>query len=158
MSIFKVKTTSRTSFKGFTLIELLVVIAVLGVMAAAIVAAINPLAKINQAKDSNIKSDLASIANALQSYYVVGGSSASYPVTSASPLTVLTPNELKALPTSATWVYAAAPAGCTGAVASPCTSAAVYATLNITSSGAVWCWKSNGSAPTSMAATSCTAP
>jgi prepilin-type N-terminal cleavage/methylation domain-containing protein len=138
------KLFNKFSSKGFTLIELLVVIAVLGVMAAAIVAAINPLAKINQAKDSNIKSDLSTIANALQAYYTGGGATPAYPAN----LNALTTNELKALPTSATWVYSTTAAG--GAV--------VYATLNVTSAGAVWCWKNDGSAPAAMAAASCTTP
>lgn len=144
----------KISVKGFTLIELLVVIAVLGVLAAAIIAAINPITKINQAKDSNIKNEIAQLSGALQAYYTGGGATATYPLS----LAALTVNELKALPSSATWVYATAPTGCTGLAASLCTSASVYGTLNITTAGAAWCWRSNGSAPLATTAAGCTAP
>lgn len=79
---------------GFTLIELLVVIAVLGVLAIAVVAAINPLAKINSAKDSTVKSDLGQIAGALQAYYTAQATPA-YP---AAPLTTGLAGELKVVP------------------------------------------------------------
>lgn len=55
--------------RGFTLIELLVVIAVLGVLAAGVFTAINPLKRINQANDVRIKSDIGQIANAMQAFY-----------------------------------------------------------------------------------------
>ena len=55
--------------KGFTLIELLVVIAVLGVLAAGVLTAINPLKRINQAKDSQVKSDVGQLVQALQASY-----------------------------------------------------------------------------------------
>lgn len=55
--------------KGFTLVELLVVIAVLGILAAATIVAVNPLRNINQAKEANLKSDIAQISHGLQAYY-----------------------------------------------------------------------------------------
>lgn len=54
---------------GFTLIELLVVIAVLGVLAAGVFVAINPLKRIQQAQDAKIKSDIGQIAQAEQAYF-----------------------------------------------------------------------------------------
>lgn len=56
--------------KGFTLIELLVVIAVIGVLAAGVLVAIDPLQKIKQANDVRAKSDMGQIVQALQSYSV----------------------------------------------------------------------------------------
>ncbi len=56
--------------KGFTLIELLVVIAVLGVLAAGIFTAINPLERLAQARDSQRKSAAGQIVQAIQAYYV----------------------------------------------------------------------------------------
>lgn len=54
--------------KGFTLIELLVVMAILGILAAATIVAVNPVKNINQAKDANVKSDMAQIAHAILVY------------------------------------------------------------------------------------------
>jgi prepilin-type N-terminal cleavage/methylation domain-containing protein len=143
--------------KGFTLIELLVVIAVLGVMATALVAAINPLTKINQAKDSQIKSDISSIANAMQAYYTVQpltGGSPFYP-TSVGALTAA--GELRAEPKqpggTASYVVATSPSTCS----TDCTSVAVYASMKATANR-VWCWKSDGTAPTSTTVAGCTAP
>lgn len=142
MKLFNIK--KLLSRKGFTLIELLVVIAVLGVLSAAIVAAINPLAKINQATDSNTKNNIAQVAGALQAYYTSQATPA-YPAGLASLVT----NELKALPPTAGWVYATSTSG----------GASLYAPLKITTATeTVWCWKSDGTAPSAMAATSCTAP
>ena len=55
--------------RGFTLIELLVAIAVLGVVASALFAAINPVKRINQANDARRKTDLAQIQRALEQFY-----------------------------------------------------------------------------------------
>src|SRR4030067_2886002 len=59
----------QTARFGFTLIEVLVVIAIVGILAAAVVIAINPLKRIAQAHDAQRKSNLGSIARALQVYY-----------------------------------------------------------------------------------------
>ena len=53
--------------RGFTLIELLVVIAVLGILAAVVLVAINPAQRFAEANDSGVKSNLASVAQALES-------------------------------------------------------------------------------------------
>ncbi|KKU64644.1 MAG: hypothetical protein UX86_C0006G0012 [Candidatus Amesbacteria bacterium GW2011_GWC1_47_15] len=58
----------RAFKKGFTLIELLVVIGVLAVIAAGVVALINPQDKIAQANDSKVINDIGQYATALQSY------------------------------------------------------------------------------------------
>lgn len=68
------KNNSSTS-KGFTLIELLVVIAVLGVLAAGVFTAINPLKRIQQANDAKIKNDISQIAQAEQAYFTSSSSS-----------------------------------------------------------------------------------
>ena len=64
---------------GFTLIELLVVIAILGILAGIIILAINPVKKINSAKDTKVKTDLRQIINALQEYTTL--TSPNYPGT-----------------------------------------------------------------------------
>lgn len=52
--------------KGFTLIELLVVIAIIGVMMAAVIVAINPTARLRDARDSNGKQVVAAVAGAAE--------------------------------------------------------------------------------------------
>lgn len=86
-------TLNKFSSKGFTLIELLIVIAVLGILAAGVLVAINPVAKINSAKDSTTKSDMSQLANAIAASYT-GSNGATYPTT----LAALVPGELKATP------------------------------------------------------------
>lgn len=54
--------------KGFTLIELLVVIGILGILATAVVLAINPEQQIARGRDLQRQSDLSSIQNALEQY------------------------------------------------------------------------------------------
>ena len=53
--------------KGFTLIELLVVIAIIGVMMAAVIVAINPTKRLQEARDSNKKQTVAQLATAVES-------------------------------------------------------------------------------------------
>lgn len=55
--------------KGFTLIELLVVIAVLGILAAVVLVAINPQARIQDARNSGVRSDIGQIGSALEAYF-----------------------------------------------------------------------------------------
>lgn len=59
---------------AFTLIELLIVIAILGILAAAVMVAINPAKRLAQARDAQRKSDVNAIANALIGYYTIRGS------------------------------------------------------------------------------------
>jgi len=54
---------------GFTMIELLVVIAILGILAATVLAAINPVEQINRARDTREQSDAAQLITAVQRYY-----------------------------------------------------------------------------------------
>lgn len=59
--------------KGFTLVELLVVIAVLGVLAASVLIAINPLEQLARARDAGRKSSLAQLGHAMESYNTSNG-------------------------------------------------------------------------------------
>jgi prepilin-type N-terminal cleavage/methylation domain-containing protein len=56
--------------KGFTLVELLIVIALLGVLAAAVLAAINPLEQANRARDTRMRSDASQLLAAIDRYFV----------------------------------------------------------------------------------------
>ena len=62
----KMKTAAQ---KAFTMIELLVVIAVIGVMATAVLSAINPLEQINKGNDTGYRSDSEQLLSAVDRYY-----------------------------------------------------------------------------------------
>ena len=71
---FSKKNTSSYSLnakRGFTLIELLIVIAILTIMAAAVIAAVNPAKRSRQARDAARKQHINNIANALIGYYTL---------------------------------------------------------------------------------------
>lgn len=59
--------------KGFTLIELLIVIAILGILAVAVLSAINPVEQMKKARDSARKSDSAELLNAHERYFTTFG-------------------------------------------------------------------------------------
>jgi prepilin-type N-terminal cleavage/methylation domain-containing protein len=54
--------------KGFTMIELLIVIAILGVLAIAVLAAINPIEQINRGRDTGSRSDAEQLLSAVDRY------------------------------------------------------------------------------------------
>ena len=55
--------------KGFTLIELLIVIALIGILAVALLSAINPLEQLRKGRDSARKADAAELMNAVERFY-----------------------------------------------------------------------------------------
>lgn len=57
------------STAGFTLIELLVVIGILGILASALVATIDPFEQLNKAQDSNLKNATVEFLNANVRYF-----------------------------------------------------------------------------------------
>lgn len=59
--------------KGFTLIELLIVIAILGVLAAGILVAIDPVDKTRQANDAKIENAVSAIGRANEAYATLNG-------------------------------------------------------------------------------------
>jgi len=63
----------RNFKKGFTMIELLIVIAVLGVLAVAVLSAINPIEQINRGKDTGTRSDAEQLLSAIDRYYTTLG-------------------------------------------------------------------------------------
>ncbi len=57
------------SAKGFTLIELLVVIGILGILAAALVATLDPFEQLKKAQDANVKNIAVEFVEASTRYY-----------------------------------------------------------------------------------------
>lgn len=63
----------KLTAKGFTLIELLIVIAVLGILAVAVLSAINPIEQINRSRDTGSRSDAEQLIGAIDRYYATQG-------------------------------------------------------------------------------------
>ncbi len=59
--------------KGFTLIELLIVITLLGILAVAVLAAINPIEQINRSRDTATRNDAGQLISAIERYYATRG-------------------------------------------------------------------------------------
>ena len=63
----------RALAHGFTLIELLIVIAVLGILAVAVLSAINPIEQINRSRDTGSRSDAEQLLGAIDRFYATAG-------------------------------------------------------------------------------------
>ena len=139
---------SDIRLKGFTLIELLIVIAILGILAAAVLVAINPGKRTRQAQDAKRRNDIGALATEVQAYYTFPGQGV-YPTT----LTVLVNNGyLKQMPQDPTstlsYVYDYGT-----------TEAAVWATLaepTSTPGSYLWCYESTSGKASETTAGSCT--
>jgi prepilin-type N-terminal cleavage/methylation domain-containing protein len=59
--------------KGFTLIELLIVIGVLGILAAGLMAAVDPFEQLKKARDANNRNAVIELHNAMTRYYATHG-------------------------------------------------------------------------------------
>ena len=81
MSIFlKVNFMKKINFfskvksqMAFTMIELLIVIAILGILAVAVLAAINPIEQINRGRDTGSRSDAEQLLSAIDRFYAYKG-------------------------------------------------------------------------------------
>ena len=58
---------------GFTMIELLIVIAILGILAVAVLSAINPIEQINRGRDTGSRSDAEQLLSAIDRFYASNG-------------------------------------------------------------------------------------
>lgn len=87
--------------KGFTLIELLIVIGILGILAAAILVALNPLEQFARGRDAGRITSVDQLGHSVQSYYTSQNSV--YPAQGATWETTLqTAGEIKSLPSNPT--------------------------------------------------------
>lgn len=71
--IFHLSSFNYQLNKGFTLIELLVVIGILGILAAALVATIDPFEQLNKGSDARTENTLVEFQNGLLRYYTLRG-------------------------------------------------------------------------------------
>ena len=76
--------------KGFTLIELLIVIAVLGILAAGILATIDPFEQFRKARDTNARNTVVEVYNAYIRYNANHGT---WPWQAAAPGACTAPNQ-----------------------------------------------------------------
>jgi len=137
---------SEPKKKKSNLLKIIIILAIiffgLPMLAAAILVAINPAKRQNQAKDAAIKNDVGLIATELQTYYAT---SEKYP----SSITSLVPKFLTSLPTT--------PAGSPYGYKTSGGNAVVFAALNDpTVVGNVWCWKSKTGVAQEEAEGTCT--
>lgn len=98
----------RFSSKGFTLIELLIVIAILGVLAAGVLVAIDPVEQLARGRDTGRKSAATQLGRALQAYYTANSA---YPAQAGWNTTLLNAGEIKVFPSQSTPNPATACAG-----------------------------------------------
>lgn len=131
-----------SSSKGFTLIELLIVIAVIGVLAAGVLVAINPLQQIRRANDTKIRSDIGQLTQAAQAFYTLNQF---YPVNLAA---LVTSGDIKQVPTppgggAAAYNYSrTAGTACTTAPFTNCEAQINLALQAPLAVGNLWCWRS----------------
>jgi prepilin-type N-terminal cleavage/methylation domain-containing protein len=92
------------SRSGFTLIELLIVIGILGILAAGLLAAVDPIEQLKKGRDTQRRTISVELNNALTRYYAVYGSMpwgtnafAATPISGAAGVisTLMTAGELK---------------------------------------------------------------
>lgn len=67
--------------KGFTIIELLIVIAIIGVLAAVVLLAIDPLEQLDRGRDAGRKTSVAQLGHAVEAWATAQSSSGNYPGT-----------------------------------------------------------------------------
>jgi general secretion pathway protein G len=127
--------------RGFTLIEILIVVTIVGIMAAAIILAINPAKRNKQARDATRKSDIGQIANALKAYFTNYGTYPSPSGPGSASLTALVfSGDLKQIPLDPLGAEYSYTVSGTGDSA----EAAVYGTVEDPTSGTgnwVWCFR-----------------
>ena len=107
----KLSSFSKKLSKGFTLIELLIVIAVIGVLAAVVLVAIDPVEQLSRGRDAGRKSSVTELGRALQANYT-NNSQYTNNVTAGWDVTLVNTGDIKVFPTQGT--APTPPTVCTG--------------------------------------------
>jgi prepilin-type N-terminal cleavage/methylation domain-containing protein len=68
IAAYLTKLKQLRSQRGFTMIELLIVISILGILAVAVLSAINPVEQINRGRDTGSRSDAEQLISAIDRY------------------------------------------------------------------------------------------
>ena len=155
----------KTFKKGFTLIELLVTIGVLAVVAAGVLAAIDPTDKLKAANDGRVQADMGQVATALNTY--AASNDGNFPVAANwGALGTAIVTEMGPMPSAPTalYTYTGVTTATTALIYSPVLSKKYTGTLNskcVLGSAtpyAWWYWNRNGTAnATGVACGLCTA-
>ena len=98
--------------KGFTLVELLIVIALIGVLAVAVLAAINPLEQLNRARDTGMESDASQLLAAIDRYYAT---QEKFPWQTVDPTNYPTPDTPLLITSAQAQIVGVCAATCAGA-------------------------------------------
>jgi len=158
------------SSKGFTLIELLIVIAIIGILAAALLVALNPGQRIASARNSRVRSDIVELGNRANLFNTDTGlfngctGGGSYPA--AFNTTVYCGSSYLASPIDPVgnpYVLTTIPSGCAPNSATPCTAISIYGPVfadnSITQAQVTanpeWCWKSSTGVLTQTTVAAC---
>lgn len=140
--------------KGFTLIELLIVISIIGILAAGILVAVDPVDKINQGNDAKVQNDISAAGRATEAYATLHNGF--YPATIAE---LVAAGELKREPSAPSGYTAysavAKPASCVSGT--ECTSIIIEGQLkskrytSVFKKKPIWRYNSSSGASCAMA-------
>lgn len=92
--------------KGFTLIELLIVIAVLGILAAVVLVAIDPVQQLARGRDAGRKSSIGQLGRSLQAFYTVRSAYPTVTQWTTAPNELVTAGEIQTFPTNPNYLAA----------------------------------------------------
>jgi prepilin-type N-terminal cleavage/methylation domain-containing protein len=138
--------------RAFTLIELLVVIGVMAVIAAGVIATINPQQKRLQAMDSQSQNAVGQVSSAMQAF-IAQDALSRYPANIGGLVTSGELVVLPVLPAGANWVFAVDNAAVPPAAA---VGVNMQATRNLTAgASSTFCWMSDLGSTTIVAQAAC---